>query len=173
MGFGSFQVGNPPLTANVFCVHNGRVKKGFTLIELMVVIAILAVIGLISISLYGNAQKTARDGRRRSDIDQMAKSIESARDFTSKDSPYTYKTDQYNEDYANSLPTDPSPSKNYCYKSANDAKILDPSLTWDTGCPVGWLAFDSNVNIDKVRYWKVCASLENTSVVYCKASLLK
>lgn len=54
-----------------------RNTKGFTLIELMVAISIVAVLATIGLTLFGNAQKTGRDGKRRADIDAIATNLES------------------------------------------------------------------------------------------------
>lgn len=53
-----------------------RSSKGFTLVELLIVISIIAVITIISFSIYGNAQKHARDGKRRADLDAIRKALE-------------------------------------------------------------------------------------------------
>lgn len=46
--------------------------KGFTLIELLIVIAIIAILATIIIISYVNAQKKARDNRRKADIQTIA-----------------------------------------------------------------------------------------------------
>jgi len=51
-------------------------KSGFTLIELMVVISIIAILATVGISTYTNAQKTARDSRRMQNIQEIAKALE-------------------------------------------------------------------------------------------------
>lgn len=51
-------------------------KNGFTLIELMVVIAIMAILATIGFSVYSGAQKGVRDGRRKADVDSIAKALE-------------------------------------------------------------------------------------------------
>ncbi len=48
-----------------------RNKKGFTLIELMVTITVVAVLSTIGIALYSQGQKFARDARRKSDLKQI------------------------------------------------------------------------------------------------------
>src|SRR3989344_8006301 len=53
-----------------------KVKHGFTLIELLVVISIIAVlVGVASVS-YSNAQKKARDNRRKSDLKSVQQALE-------------------------------------------------------------------------------------------------
>lgn len=51
-------------------------KRGFTLIELMVVITIIAILSIIGITAYTFTQKSARDARRRSDVDAIANTLE-------------------------------------------------------------------------------------------------
>lgn len=51
-------------------------KKGFTLVELLVVISIIAVLSVIGITIFSSTQKEARNSRRRSDIDAIAKAME-------------------------------------------------------------------------------------------------
>lgn len=53
-----------------------RRTRGFTLIELLVVITIIAVLMTIGLTVYTNAQKAARDAKRRSDINAIAKALE-------------------------------------------------------------------------------------------------
>ncbi len=50
--------------------------KGFTLIELLVVIAILAVLTTIGMVLYSGVTKNAKDAKRKSDIESLAKAYE-------------------------------------------------------------------------------------------------
>lgn len=51
-------------------------KNGFTLLELMIVIAIIGILVTIGTFAFLSAQKKARDSRRKSDLDQVAKSLE-------------------------------------------------------------------------------------------------
>lgn len=51
-------------------------EKGFTLVELMVAISIVAVLATIGFSLFQSTQATARDARRRSDVAAMTSALE-------------------------------------------------------------------------------------------------
>lgn len=78
--------------------------QGFTLVELMVVITIIAFLAVIGIVSFTNIQAQARDGRRRADIDAIATAMEANRDPVAG----TYKAYSDTSIYANGvLPSDP------------------------------------------------------------------
>ena len=129
---------------NKFESVNGR--KGFTLIELMVSIAIVAIVASIGLTTYTQAQAIARDGRRKQDLASLKTALElyyqqngNAYPTTSNSSIFSTNTttvwqavlggSNYNN-YINQLPTDPqntgaigSPAsyKAYGYNSATGA----------------------------------------------------
>ena len=51
-------------------------KKGFTLVELLVVVSIIAILSLIGLTIFTNVQKGARDARRKADVDSIVKAYE-------------------------------------------------------------------------------------------------
>lgn len=51
-------------------------RRGFTLIELMVVVAIIGILMAAGIVVFSDAQKAARDAKRRADVDAIAKALE-------------------------------------------------------------------------------------------------
>ena len=151
---------------------------GFTLIELMVVVVIIAILSIVGLSLYINIQKTARDSVRKQEIDSLAKSIEGSVD--PQTGIYTYASAQFGNDYPHKKPK-PIGGHFYCHNSSTTAgtTIDDPLLTdWPTSanCPtVGttdWptLVNDSSTFVTSLpldtKSWKICARLENNTV-YC------
>jgi len=51
-------------------------RQGFTLIELMVAISIVAILSTIGLLIYSDAQTIARDGKRRGDLQELQKALE-------------------------------------------------------------------------------------------------
>jgi len=100
----------------------GYKHKGFTLIELLVVISIIGII--IAVSLFGiqNARKSARDTKRRSDIEAMRSALELYRadcDVYPSSTPAAgsalTSTCQGANTYLASWPADPVAGRNYYY----------------------------------------------------------
>lgn len=52
-----------------------NLKRGFTLIELLVVMTIIAVISAAAIVNFRNAAKSARDGRRKTDLESVRQAL--------------------------------------------------------------------------------------------------
>lgn len=158
-------------------------QKGFTLIEILVVVVILAILGTIGVSVYSGAQKNARDSKSQAEIISIAKSIETAR--TTADSGavrYNYTSANFTTDFK-VIPS--GINYVYCLRSGdgvpNDLSVPVVDSTWtQTACPTNWkvlgtapAADGSNPGADIVnkKAWKVCARLENNTSAYCKESL--
>lgn len=53
-----------------------RTARGFTLIELMIVVAIIAILSTIGLTVYSGIQRGARDSKRQTDIQELQKALE-------------------------------------------------------------------------------------------------
>lgn len=51
-------------------------QKGFTIVELLIVIVVIAILATISIVAYNGVQQRARDSQRKSDLAAIAKALE-------------------------------------------------------------------------------------------------
>lgn len=51
-------------------------NRGFTLVELLVVIAVIIVISTVGMAVFSNMQKGIRDGRRKADLQAIRQSLE-------------------------------------------------------------------------------------------------
>ncbi len=81
-------------------------KKGFSLIELLVVISIIGVLVAVAVASYTGAQIKARDARRRSDLKSIQAAMEQYYSTTGANSYGTVATSFS----PNPVPTDPKPS---------------------------------------------------------------
>lgn len=129
-------------------------KNGFTLIELMVVVAIIGVLSVIGIAIYANAQKGVRDARRKSDVEAIASAYEQNYDPIKNKYQVLAQTDFQNGKF----PVPPeSPTGYYDGFNSNDFFVAA------TG---------------KAPSWRVCARLEGQSsactqssaTCYCRSS---
>jgi general secretion pathway protein G len=53
-----------------------KFKKGFTFVELLVVITIIGVLASIGVVTYSSANKKSRDGKRMADVEQIRAALE-------------------------------------------------------------------------------------------------
>lgn len=92
-------------------------KRGFTLVELMVAIVIVAILASIGLVTYGQTQKSARDGKRKGDIREIQKALEQYYAI-SRDYPATLGSANIsNSSYfpAGAIPVDPTNNTTYRY----------------------------------------------------------
>lgn len=158
-------------------------SSGFTLVELLVVIAIISILAVIGFGIFSGAQGGARDGRRRVEIDQLSKNIESVRNHANGD--YLYDSTKGAADYPTGL-SDPLSGNFYCYGvSTTSTPPADPA-NFSTACPSGWLTIGgstftvailvgaANDLADAgIKGWKVCAGSERTGTPICKTNILR
>lgn len=89
-----------------------RVQKGFTLVELMVAISIVAVLAAIGFTLFQTTQASARDAKRRADVDSMSTAMETRFNAESSVYPSTLDATWFSDRV---VPTDPLNTGDYVY----------------------------------------------------------
>lgn len=160
--------------------HLNNTSSGFTLIELMVVIAIIAILAVIGATVFAGAQAQARDGERRSEITSLAKSIEASKDFNTGN--YVYNTTQANSDFPQGIPTDPSSPRPYCVDGLATTTPPTNPATWTTTCPTGYTELVASMNAttgvelgsnNGMKSFTLCAALERSTTPYCVTSLTR
>lgn len=99
-------------------------KKGFTLVEIMVVMAIIGILAGLTLTAFVGSRKTARDGKRRADIETIRSALEMCRSDTDS-YPVGSTLPGICSTYLPSVPTDPlSPTYQYRYNGSANSYTL-------------------------------------------------
>lgn len=111
-------------------------QKGFTLVELLIAITILAILAVIGVTTYSGLQTNARNARRRADVDQIAKSIEvhynqSTNQFCTG-AAGTYCAPAANWYSGGTIPVDPGNGASYTGLPANGVTTFTACATLET-----------------------------------------
>lgn len=106
---------------------------GFTLIEILVAVTIIAVLTAIGLVSYGSANRNSRDAKRKSDIEQIRQALEMYRAdngfYPARNAGSWTNTQDYNlfgrdlitNGYSSAIPTDPqSPTQTYWYRATDN-----------------------------------------------------
>jgi len=133
-------------------------SNGFTLLELMVIITLVAMLALSGFSSYSASQKSARDSRRKTDLETVRQALELYRSANSAlyvnytgntQGSNALKTALTNNGCygsacmnSTSYPSDPRSDQNYYYRSVSPNttyciySLLEQPTTQDTAtCP--------------------------------------
>lgn len=107
-------------------------KKGFTLIELLTVMTIIAVLAGLALVSYGGAQKSARDGKRKSDLEQIRSALEMCYADTNSYPAAIYPNVSCGtETYLSGTPRDPNESTYYYNRPTSTSYTLCAFLEVD------------------------------------------
>ena len=158
-------------------------RKGFTLIELMVVIAIIAILAVIAATVYGNIQGRGRDAGRQADVDAIVTALETARSNANSSTYPALATIQF---VAGTIPTDPSgDADSYCVAhsqtAGNATAALPVVANWaaTVACPTAPVAGGGNTAYVAIAAgtppavttaFRVCTRLEVGPGIYCKGN---
>jgi len=113
-----------------------RKKSGFTLIELLVVMTIIAVLAGLALVSFQGTRKTARDGKRKADLEQIRSALEIYRTDVGS---YPDTLSPLTPNYMAVEPKDPlDPTRQYSYNPEDDTYTLCAALEIDgssvSGC---------------------------------------
>ena len=133
-------------------------QKGFTLVELMVVMAIIAILATAGISSYGSYIKRARDTARFQDL----KAIETALiSYQTVNGKYPSSNDSGDDDYVvkaleefDGLKIDPADGTTGCYSDVDDINSTGECGYFYTQCDTGGsyrlsVRFEDKANVGK------------------------
>lgn len=138
-------------------------EKGFTLVELMIVMVILATLTMIGVVQYYGINSRARDSARRADIHEISTALEvnkKSNGYTSLESSQ-FSSFQWQDPQGNV----------YCISTGNPADPI--SSAWGSSCPSGYVAVTPGAPATSFLNWKVCSFLENAvsgANIFCKTS---
>ena len=91
-------------------------KKGFTIIEMLIVVTIIAVLAGLILRGMGGALPRSRDARRLGDLKNIQNMLEL---YYTKHNTYPTDLDTLANDLSTTLPKDPSTGSPYCYTASN------------------------------------------------------
>ena len=60
----------------MFSLANKRDQKGFTIVELLIVIVVIGILAALVVTTYAGIQSKARDSKRQTDIQSLQTQIE-------------------------------------------------------------------------------------------------
>lgn len=122
-------------------------KKGFTLIEVMIVVAIIALLALMAMFMMTNNLAKSRDGKRKTDLNRLKVAFE---EYYGDENTYPPDTILSNcggeglRPYLNEIPCDPKTDKPYCY-------IYDANTVGQHFRILGNLEYDDDPIIDELN----------------------
>ncbi len=124
-----------------------RINKGFTLVEILVVVTIIAILAGIGINSYISLSRQTRDSRRRADLENLRSALEM---YRSENNYYPFALSTLVPDkYVNAEPIDPKSGANYVYC---------PS----PGVPGNQTNYDLCASLEQTNTTATCCSTNNS-----------
>jgi type IV pilus assembly protein PilA len=143
-------------------------SKGFTLIELLVTIAIIAIISVVAVALFGNVQQKARDGKRVAELETIANALEINK--TNGGQYNAFATTQFAGGVIPAL--DPGGVNNYCISNSS-ATTAPVAGNWPN-CTTGTAGYTTLANFAPTAAttsYKICTLREiDTPLVFCRTN---
>ncbi|KKR76040.1 MAG: Type II secretion system protein G [Candidatus Levybacteria bacterium GW2011_GWA2_40_8] len=102
-------------------------SKGFTFIEMLVVVTIIGVLSAVGVANFKVANQKARDGRRQGDLQQIRASLELYRTDLNV-YPITGDLSSLSPTYIQTIPSDPVSGNLYSYESDGKTYTLCSTL---------------------------------------------
>ena len=93
-----------------------KFSKGFTLVELLVVVAIIGILATVVVVSVSGVRSKSRDARRISDIREIAAALQL---YFNDQNQFPSATDPLAPSYIRGIPTDPLTGAEYAYNSAS------------------------------------------------------
>ena len=126
-------------------------KKGFTLVELLVVISVIAILSVIGLTLYTSVLRGARDTKRKADLTAISRALEQY-----KAANGIYPAGPAWSDLADSWGTFASTISPYIAQPPTDHK------NGGSGRAEDWYVY-GYVALSSRASYRLCANLENNS----------
>ncbi|MBI4036036.1 prepilin-type N-terminal cleavage/methylation domain-containing protein [Candidatus Daviesbacteria bacterium] len=132
---------------------------GFTLVELLIVVAIIGVLSVVGLTMYSGVGQKARDTKRKADIDAIAKVMESKYNIKTASYPVLSSLSSLASFFVNN--TLPTPPKDNDYVISSDGKSFVACSILDSAPP----------GVTPQQCINSLASGTNQNYCYCKTSV--
>lgn len=143
-------------------------QKGFTLIEILVVVTIIAVLSVIAFAVFSGLGGQGNDARRTADIKALADALEVKQAASKTYNAQTIAAADFGTGVFPKEPTSRTVGK-YCF-SEGAAPIANPAPWVGTACPTGWTSLDGSSTLttgSTTTNWKFCTLNNGLTAVTC------
>ncbi|CAN5119629.1 hypothetical protein BH09PAT3_BH09PAT3_2790 [soil metagenome] len=147
----------------MFSLAKKRDQKGFTIVELLIVIVVIGILAALVVTTYGGIQAKARDSKRQSDLQAVQTQIEA---YYATNSFYPSLTDLNSASWRTAN-----------MKSLDAGALLDPSAQTSTTPLSGTAASSTNQKVYGYvatnAAGTTCTALDNTCSTYTLTAYLE